>query len=709
MDSRLDNFDLAFYTRHRVKTLICRKLVFQLPLIITLFVLIIPIQSGWPALSGQVVHYEIEASLDTLDHSITGHETIRWLNTSTDRVPDLWFHLYMNAFKNEKSTFWKESGGRGRMGRLKAEKWGYIDLRKITLTDGTDLKPTMKYQHPDDNNPDDETVASVQLPKPVPPNGEITIILDFYVRLPEVVARTGYKRNFFFAGQWFPKLGVYEKTEMRGRTIGDRATGGKGGWNCHQFHRNSEFYADYGSYKVHLTVPEQYIVGATGARIAETQDAQKKTKTYTYYQEDVHDFAWTASPQFVVVPDEHIFPGGHKVKITLLTQKDYVKMNKRILDATHNGLKWFGAWYGEYPYKTLTVVIPPVGGYQAGGMEYPTLFTGIAVRPAHWRLFRDIHFLIEETIIHEFGHQYWYGLVGSNEFEESWLDEGFNSYSTGRVMAQVYSESASLGLFLKAPLSELEFARWHVVTQKPYSPVKTPAWKFYGGGEYGTHSYSKPQILLGTLENYLGLELFQKIMRTYYERWRFKHPTTEDFIAVANEVAGQNLDWFFKQFIYGTQTVDYEISVLESKEQLTKRGIYDSKTKPGEKEVVTEQKPKAKNGSKEKKDKAKKTYESEVRVHRIGDGYFPVEIEIKFEKEKVKRYKWDGQTRWVSYKFLGPHKLEYAVVDPNNKVLLDVNRLNNSRTSQKQSRAINTWSTRWLFVMQNFLQNLTVF
>lgn len=664
------------------------------------------------ALSRQVVHYEITAKLDTFPKAVIGQETVTWINDSPDHVSSLRFHLYLNAFKNEKSTFFKELGGRRRRGKLRGDKWGYIDIQKMTLADGTDLLPTLRYEHPDDNNLDDQTVCSVKLPKPVPPGGQVTLRIEFFSKLPEVFARTGYKRNFYMVGQWFPKLGVYEKAGMRGRKTG--------GWNCHQFHANSEFYADYGSYRVTLTVPDGFKVGATGARTSESADPKAHTQTVTYLQEDVHDFAWTASPAFVVQPDTHVFPSGHRVAITLLNQPDYAGQKQRLLEAAHQALKYFGRWYGEYPYATLTIVMPPTGAFGAGGMEYPTLFTGITLVPADWPLLRNIHYLVEETIVHEFGHQYWYGLVGSNEFEESWLDEGLNTYSTGKVLAAWFGDKASFGRCLGAAISELEFARWQVVQYPHYDPVNTFSWRFFNGNSYGTNSYAKVQILLTTLENYLGPDRMENVMRTYFERFRFKHPATEDFVRTANEVSGQNLDWFFNQFVYGTQKVDYAVAGIASQEIKPQRGFFDLDGRKvfvesgGDTTVLgdtalTKGKTLAKAKDRNGKKKEVKVYESAVQIQRKGDGIFPVEIEIKFEKEKPFTYHWDGEERWIKYRFRGPHELEYAAVDPQNKIVLDLNRLNNSRTIVKQSRAITRWSSRWLFVMQNLLQTLAVF
>ena len=226
-----------------------------------------------PERSDRVVDYQISVALDPSKHELTGRQTLTWRNPSTtDAVSELQFHLYLNAFKNTKSTFVKESGGQLRGDEMAKDGWGWIDITSLRTATGADLKPTLAFIQPDDGNKDDQTVARVTLPEPVPPGGSVTLEMAFTSRLPQVFARTGHKDDFYLAGQWFPKLGVYEPAGMRGRETG--------GWNCHQFHANSEFYADFGTYAVDITVPSHYIVGATGERKRERKNGNGTT-TYT--------------------------------------------------------------------------------------------------------------------------------------------------------------------------------------------------------------------------------------------------------------------------------------------------------------------------------------------------------------------------------------------------------------------------------------------
>ncbi|HYE74443.1 MAG TPA: M1 family metallopeptidase, partial [Blastocatellia bacterium] len=378
---------------------------------------------GQQPLSKHIANYKIDAQLKLDDRQrptlIEAQQQLVWLNDSPDTITELQFHLYLNAFKNEKSTFFRESGGQLRGDRFAAGGWGWIDVSEMKVAGGEDLTSKIEFIHPDDNNADDQTVIRVPLSQPLAPGQRITLDIKFTSHLPRVYARTGYWNSFALVAQWFPKIGVWEQVGER------RAT--KAGWNCHQFHANSEFYADFGVYDVNLTVPIAYKdkIGATG-KLRSTHENQGGTITYNFYQQDVHDFAWTIDTNYVVVkrafkasewvkPQELIDTARRlrltpaevelkDVEVTLLIQPEHQSQIDRHFAATFNAIKYFGLWYGRYPYETLTVVDPPYNAQGAGGMEYPTLITA----GTYWQVGRDQN--PEEVIVHEFSHQYWYGM-----------------------------------------------------------------------------------------------------------------------------------------------------------------------------------------------------------------------------------------------------------------------------------------------------------
>jgi len=491
-------------------------------------------------LSPRIANYDIDVRLDPEARTLAGHETLTWHNKSGDTITELQFHLYLNAFRNNQSTFMKESSGRSRGFKLDKDGWGYIEVDRIALASGEELTGRMEFIQPDDGNPDDKTVFRLPLPKPLPPGGTTKLEVDFTAKLPQPpFARTGAKKEYFFVGQWFPKIGVYID----------------GQWNCHQFHANSEFFADYGVYNVHITVPEENIVGATGVQV-EVQNNGDGTATHFYHAEDVHDFAWTTSPEFVEFRDK-----TQDVEIRVLMQPDHADQGPRHMEAAKTAVEYFQNWYGDYPFPNLTVVDPRRGAGGSGGMEYPTLITAGTT----YGLPEGVRG-VEMVIIHEFGHNFWYHLLASNEFEESWMDEGINTYTEIQIMQDKYGPVGDIIDLLGVKINDLQGQRSQYIFFADLDPIVRKAWEFYSSSSYAVNSYSKPGLVLTTLQNYLGRDTMQKIMRTYVERWRFKHPKTRDFIDVANEVSGQDLNWFFDQALFSNAVLDYSVDQVFTRE-----------------------------------------------------------------------------------------------------------------------------------------------
>src|SRR3984893_13420042 len=331
-------------------------------------------------LSQRIVAYWSDASVKTDAKSLDASEILEYRNPSEQPVSTIPFHLYLNAFRPQ-STFSRESHQEGADTLYRNEEQGSIDIKSIAVEGYGDISKTMRFIAPDDGNQDDHTVMEVTLPKPLGPHEVVRFQLAFHDKFPLSVARNGYKRDFIMGAQWFPKVGVLWH----------------GAWNCHQYHADTEFFSDFGTYNVNLTLPQRYIVGASGIQTAEQANSDG-TRTLSFRGEDIHDFAWAASPHFLVADD---------------------------------GL-------GPYPYKQITLIDPEPHS-AVGGMEYPTLITGGTAwwEPA-W-----FNFGLPVTVAHEFGHQYWYGMVASNEFEEPWLDEGINTYSEGKVMNAIAGQNTS--------------------------------------------------------------------------------------------------------------------------------------------------------------------------------------------------------------------------------------------------------------------------
>jgi len=646
------------------------------------------------AYAAPIVSYHIQARLDTHEHAIEGSETLTWHNDSPDTIGELRFHLYLNAFQNEKSTFMRESGGQLRTDAMPKDGWGYIEVRSMKLADGADLSKAIRFIHPDDNNDDDQTVAAVTLPKPVPPGGSITLEINFLSKLPKVFARTGYHNDFYMAGQWFPKIGVYEKAGDRYATVG--------AWNCHQFHATSEFYADYGDWDVSVTVPSNYVFGATGVQQSATENPSAHETTYRYTQQNVHDFAWTASPRFLRI--ESLWDPKREasskatlppVRMILLIQPEHRSQIDRHFRALANGLSAFGQSYGAYPYQTITVVDPPHGAAGSGGMEYPTLITA---GTSFWPGAHESN--PEEVVIHEFGHQYWYGMVGTNEFEESWLDEGFNTYSTTKVLDQVYGLHSVPFHWLGLPVQDLlglptytgdALNRTAYLFYAKEDPVVRNAWEYYSQFSYGINSYMRPGILLRTMENYLGAAVMARIMRTWFERYQYRHPTSLDFARVVNEVSGKDMKWFFDQFVFGTNALDYKVDSVECDPEPVRQGIFIENGKR-----VTINAADAKKAEKNQP----KTYKIVVKLKREGEAVFPVEMKMTLDDGSVIRREWDGRDRWVKYEFTGKSQAKRVEIDPDHKILLDVDFENNSWVRSTAPLPFSKWFSNLLFWCQ---------
>ena len=605
-------------------------------------------------LSTRVVAYQIEAKLDVVKKTITASETLTYHNLTGLPQQTFPFHLYLNAFQPH-STFTTEGNGGVPEEDGDPTRLGSITIERMAVAGMGDVTDRMQFIHPDDDNAADRTVMQVTLPKPVAAGADVQFTMTFTDKLPRVVARTGYIRDFFMIGQWFPKVGAWWK----------------GAWNCHQFHNNTEFFADFGTYVVKLTVPQNEIVGATGG-LASTTNNSDGSKTLVFHAEDVHDFAWTASPSFRLIEDSWKGSAG-LVHIHLLVSLGNMSSAARFLESTKGGLRLFDEWIGPYPYDQLTVVDPPHGGYAAGGMEYPTLFTA----DTFWFMPKGV-LLPELTVVHEFAHQYFYGMVGTNEFEEAWLDEGITSYMEAKVMNGLYGKRTSIFKFPFMSLGETDDHRvgllsagyWHWTDTDPLTRL---GWRFYSESAYADVTYGKTNQVLTTLEKIIGEETVRRALHTYFLRYRFMHPTGEDFLKTIEEVSGRDLRWYFNQAVYGTNLLDYEI--LDA----------HSDALPAE--------DAAKKGSRE----GATIYRTFVTVHRKGDFIFPEDVKITFADHSSVMEHWDGQDRWIRYQYDRPAEMVSAEIDPGQQVTLDLNFYNNSYSVKEDHRAIHKLTNLWTF------------
>jgi hypothetical protein len=616
-------------------------------------------------LSDRVVAYQIDAKYDPQNHSLDAQETLMWTNYTSQPQDHLPFHLYLNAFQ-PKSTFTREGYEGGNRDLKIGAKWeekksGEDVIKSFEVVGMGDLTGNLHFIHPDDDNAEDKTVVEVQLPRAVAPNESVTFKIAFHDQFPEVVARSGYKRDFLLAGQWFPKIGVWWKNA----------------WNCHQYHATTEFFADFGTFDVKVTLPANFNVGATGVQVAENGNADG-TKTLEFKAEDVHDFAWTADPGTKIVDDSVTISSGI-VKIRLLMQPGHMASAPRYMDALKGTMKKFDEWIGPYPYAQITVVDPPHGGNAAAGMEYPTFITAGSA----WWMINGLK-VPESVVEHEFGHQYWYAMVATNEFEEAWLDEGINQYTECKIMDALYGQDVDFLNARVATASERSTDSSGYMGVADLDPITRYGWKFLDFNSYGGITYSKTAVMLLTLEHIIGEQKVRQAQHVYFERYRFKHPTGDDFLNTVNEVAGQNLDWYWNQAVRGTQLFDYRVLNAGSE-----RADWADKNAP------------------KKEKKGETEYMNHAVVHRKGDFVMPVTLEVKFDNGETVREAWDGQDRWHRYTWRKKAKLVSAEIDPDHALLLDRDRFNNSWLREEDSHATGKMAGYWMLLTQWFSQFLS--
>lgn len=611
--------------------------------------------SGGVELPEPVASYTLRARLDDHQHSIHGEGTIRWTNTSRDSTDELYFHLYLNAFKNAETLFNRSPFTRARSGRV-PRSFGRIDVESLRAREwaGADLLANMDPHSPDD--PKDETDRRVQLPAAVGPGESLTLDISWRAVLPEIVERTGRSRDFYFAGQWFPKLARLEPD---------------GTWAHFAFHPHAEFYADFGEYDVTIDVPAAMVVGATGRRESDASDGARRLLRHR--ADGVHDFAWTAWPGF-----ETRHARVHETDVHLLYPRGHERNAAVTLDTVRFALPYFSARYGPYPYSDLTVVHPPAHAGAAGGMEYPTLITtGGAWHSSYWSR------AVELVTLHELAHQWFYGLVATHEARWPFLDEGLTSYAESAAVESRFgstSASAAFGFELSA-----NAARRASMLFAPHdAPLALPASDFVTFEELGALVYSKTALLLTTIANVYGTAELDTALRSYAERYRFRHPGPEDLVQVLEETLGPAPAASLAAVIFHGHGVNYVARDLRSAAVSSPRGSSAGGHGP-------EAPPAA-------------AFESRVNVHRAGELRLPVDILLLTATGERVEKRWDAEERVEVVTHTGEAPVVSAVVDPDGKLLIEESLLDNA-VAKHPTFPINTWdrAVYWLQLLLGWL------
>jgi len=618
-----------------------------------------------------VASYRIEATWDPERKTLAGRETVTFENRTSRELPDVQLHLYLNGFRNTRSTLW-----RGLPPPEGASAFGWCELKRVALPDGTDLTRRVSFATPANENPEDRTLAVVPLPRPVRPGEAVVLELDFESRLPRGLLRTGWKDDFVFAGQWFPKLA--------------KAT--DAGWRGRPFHVSTEFFADFGDYDVTLRLPGEVKgkVAVTGRVVEEADEGAERVKV-TARAEDVHDFAFAFSPRFEVKGETVAPKGLPKVDVLLFLQPDHRRSRERYFRAAREGLALLGTWLMPYPYPVLTIVDPPTGS-GAEAMEYPTLFTGGTtwLSPASGGEPGAV-------TLHELAHQWFQGVVATDEVAEAHLDEGLASWVSARAAERIFgAPSPVVEAFgvplplrgLKRPLPEGESQE--ALDQAAFSrsdPALRETWRALDDAAVRTSAYSRSALLLESAARTTGETRFLAAVREYVRRFAFRHPSTADFLDVLGEVAGTEARDLVERGWASAGAVDYAVTRATSRRVAPPAGwvgdgphrAYRAPTEEGA------------------------GWESVVVVQRLGEVAWPVEVELRFEGGHTVTRRWDGRDEWRRWRSRGPRLLS-AVVDPRRTCLLDGNRLNDGLATEPDPTAARAWSHRLRFLAQNLLE-----
>ncbi len=493
----------------------------------------------------QHLTYNIDVTLNDKDKSLKGAETIVYKNNSPSSLEFIWFHIWPNAYKNESTALFQQiRNDTSRKEKLKNVAYGSIDGLNFKV----DGKIAKTEAHP---NPQYIDIVKVLLPTALEPGDSITISTDFNVKLPSYFSRSGYAETEFMVTQWYPKPAVFDKD----------------GWHEFPYLDMGEFYSEYADYKVNITLPSSYVVGATGVlqnadelRAYKTIGAKNtsmragkptlyapvsksETKKLTYSISNVPDFAWFADKDLVIQYDTVKLASGkvvdafsyyHNKKNTLWVNSiDYIK------DAT----KKYSQWIGEYEYPVVQAIEGPKNN-SSGGMEYPTI-TLITSPDAKKET-------LDGVITHEVGHNWFMSMLGNNERMHTWQDEGFNTFYQFRYEAEKYRSNSIFGDAIPAKIKELPADKflasiYGALTNVPMeSAIDIPAADFKTSEEYGLISYAKTALWLYILESQIGQEKFDKAFQAYFSEWKNKHPTPADFKASFEKSLGVNLDKYFE-------------------------------------------------------------------------------------------------------------------------------------------------------------------
>jgi len=513
----------------------------------------------------QRVDTKIEVSLDDTAHFLHGHIRMNYVNYSPDTLSFIYLHLYPNAYKTDRTPYEQQAveNGDTRHYFSREEDRGYMDSLQF-LVDGARASLLIM---------EDIDEARLMLPQPLLPGDSLDIETPFRVKIPLTFSRMGHEGQAYQISQWYPKPAVYDKS----------------GWHIFPYLDQGEFYSEFGTYYVSVTLPKNYILMATGNIAGSDNHEQRwldslaalplppdtlyaqhafppsapQRKTVHFHEENIHDFAWFADKRWIVRKDTIAVPGSDNI-VTAYTcyLPAHQKGWQNSLESVKTAIRGYSEAAGPYPYKTVKAV---EGALSAGdGMEYPTV-TVIAST--------NNKGMVHTAIVHEVGHNWFYGMLGSNERRYPWMDEGINSFYEHKLAPETDGFTKQLNGHDANFLAYAQLSATHDLL-----PLDTAS-EAFPGINYGTDVYEKTPLFLDWLEAYMGADTFKAAMHAYFRQWQYKHPQPEDFERVFRAHASQNIDWFFNA-LSSKRPVDFSVvSFKRRRDSLTigvknKTGFY---------------------------------------------------------------------------------------------------------------------------------------
>ena len=491
----------------------------------------------------QEVNFKIDVSLNDKQHTLKGFEEIEYINHSPDQLNFIWFHIWPNAYKNESTAFAKQLSrdGEGRQRLKKFRDKGFIDSLDFTV----DGEKAVVEKHPEHID-----VIKLILPKPLASGGKVMIKTPFFVDLPEYISRSGHAGQSYMICQWFSKPAVYDRK----------------GWHAFPYLDQGEFYSEFGKYDVTITVPSDYIVGATGE--LQTADELKQyreigtrnrtafakknlvkynapaspTKSLQYKGENILDFAWFADKDFVIRYDTMSLATGKTIDVFTYHHSNGNRNWINSTDFVKSGTRAYSSYLGEYAYPVVQAVEGPKNE-SSGGMEYPmiTLITSPDASPE----------MLDAVITHEVGHNWFMCMIGTNERKHAWMDEGINTYYQFRYEAEKYRYSSVFGDHLPSEMKsknavEFQMHIYDALNKIPmHESIDIPSPDFSSKEAYGLVSYLKTAIWVYIMELQLGRDKVDQALKSYFTEWKFRHPYPEDLQAVFEKELGRSLKEYF--------------------------------------------------------------------------------------------------------------------------------------------------------------------